>query len=313
MSVPCRRAFSETILAEARQNKKIIVLCTDSRGSVTLGDFAKELPDQFVEVGIAEQNCVGIAAGLANSGLIPFACGPASFYSMRSAEQVKVDMAYSRMNVKIIGISGGVSYGALGSTHHSLQDIALMNAIPDIKVILPSDQNQTRRLIKALIADEGPAYIRMGRGAVPDIYDTDAEFEIGKANILTEGKDVGIIATGEMVYPSKAAADLLKAQGIHASVVDMHTIKPLDVKTLDQIGRQCKRLITVEEHSINGGLGSIVASHFSEDPSVVIHIMALPDSSMVTGESKDVFRHYGLTAENIADQAKLLLKAGARG
>lgn len=313
MSVPCRKAFSETILEEAKNDGKIIVMCTDSRGSVTLGDFAKELPGQFVEMGIAEQNCVGVAAGLSNAGLKPFVCGPASFYSMRSAEQVKVDLAYSHTNVKIIGISGGVSYGALGSTHHSLQDIALMNAIPGIKVILPSDQNQTRSLTKALVKDNGPVYVRMGRGAVPDIYDENAVFEIGKANILANGSDIGIIATGEMVYPSKMAAEILKTQGIHAAVVDMHTIKPLDVETLERIGHQCGKLITVEEHSVHGGLGSIVASHFSEDTSVSVHIMGLPDSSMVTGESKDVFRHYGLTADNIANQAQILLKAGGRG
>lgn len=308
MNIPCRKAFSETILKEAVHNTNIIVLCTDSRGSVTLDEFYQKLPKQFVEIGIAEQNCVGVAAGLANAGFIPFACGPASFYSMRSAEQIKVDLAYSQANVKIIGISGGVSYGALGATHHSLQDIALMNAIPDMKIILPADEMQTRKLTKALISDTGPVYVRMGRGAVPDIYSEKDTFEIGKANLLEEGRDIGIIATGEMVYAGKLAVDLLKSKGVMAVLVDMHTIKPLDTDMLDYVRTYCSELITIEEHSINGGLGSIVASYFSEDSKVRIHKMALPDRTVVTGNSKEIFQHYGLTGEHIANQALKLLE-----
>lgn len=307
MKGPCRKAFSETILEEAKKDKKIIVLCTDSKGSATLNDYAEELPEQFVEVGIAEQNCIGIAAGLANVGFKSFACGPASFYSMRSAEQVKVDVAYSGSNVIIIGISGGVSYGALGSTHHSLQDIALMNAIPDIKIILPSDQNQTRLLTKALVQEEGPIYVRMGRGAVSDIYNKEAPFTVGKANMLLEGEDLCIIAAGEMVYYALEAGEKLKEKHIHASVMDMHTIKPLDHKTLNRIAEKTNKFITVEEHSINGGLGSIVASYFSDHPNITVRKIALPDSSMVTGDNTEVFKHYGLTSENIVAQAECLL------
>ena len=224
-----RKAITETLLALAREDRSIFALATDSRGSVTLGDFAAELPNQFVECGIAEQDAIGIAAGLANAGLKPFACGPACFYSMRSAEQVKVDMAYSHTNVKIIGVSGGVSYGALGTTHHATQDIALMRAIPGLAVVLPADANQGAAMTRALAAYEGPVYVRVGRGAVEDIYGPDAPFELGKANLLREGGDLAIIACGEMVYPSLKAAEALAEKGIQARIIDMHDGRGLGI------------------------------------------------------------------------------------
>lgn len=308
MSIPCRKVFSETILEEAKKDTSIMVLCTDSRGSVMIGDFADELPEQFVEVGIAEQNCVGLAAGLANVGLKPYICGPACFLSMRSAEQIKVDLAYSHSNVKVIAISGGVSYGALGATHHSLQDIALMNAVPDIKIILPSDNYQTIMLTKELLKEEGPAYVRMGRGAVPDIYQEGESFQIGKAKVLMEGEDIGIIGAGETVYYSLEAGRKLKSEGIHATVVDLHTIKPIDKDTLHSITKKVKKLIVVEEHSINGGVGSIISSLYSEDTTITVRKLALPDTNMVTGSSNEIFNHYGLSVDNIIKNVKELLE-----
>lgn len=302
-----RKAFTETLLTLARNDTRIFALATDSRGSVTLNDFVKELPQQFIECGIAEQNAVGIVAGLSCTGLIPFVCGPASFYSARAAEQIKVDVAYSHKNVKIIGVSGGVSYGALGGTHHAVQDIALMRVIPDLQVLIPADANQTIAMTKALVESNEPAYVRMGRGAVADIYSTDIPFEIGKANVLKAGNDIAIIACGEMVFPALNAATSLTKKGISARVIDMHTIKPLDIDTILSAAKT-GAIITVEEHSIYGGLGAAVAEITSQNHPVKMKILGLPDEYLYSGTSSEVFQHYGLTADGIALSADELLK-----
>ena len=294
-----RGAFTQRILELAKEDPAIFALATDSRGSVTLGDFAKELPNQFVECGIAEQDAVGIGAGLANAGLKPFVCGPACFFSMRSAEQVKVDVAYSHMNVKIIGVSGGVSYGALGSTHHSTQDIALMRAIPGLEVYIPSDARQMRWLTDYLVSSGEPAFVRVGRGAVEDIYGEDAVFEQGKAVKLKTGSDAALIACGEMVVEAAKAADLLKEKGIAVSVYDMFTIKPLDTAAIEEAA-QTGMVFTVEEHSPYGGLGGAVSEHLSQNKPTRMKILSLPDEKIYTGTSAQVFEHYGLDAKGIA-------------
>ena len=303
---PCRKAITETLLELAREDKLLYALASDSRGSVTLDEFAKELPSQFVECGIAEQDAVGMAAGLACAGLKPFVCGPASFYATRSAEQVKVDVAYSHMNVKIIGVSGGVSYGALGGTHHAVQDIALMRAVPNLQVFLPADANQSVALTKALAASAEPAYVRVGRGAVPDVYGPDATFEIGKATKLRAGKDVAIIACGEMVYHAVEAAKLLAASGVEASVYDMASIKPLDEAAILEAAKT-GAIVTVEEHSVKCGLGGAVAEVVCQHHPVKMRILGLPDEPLYNGENKDVFAHYNLTAGGIAEAAKELI------
>jgi transketolase len=303
---PCRKAITETLLELAIEDPLLYALASDSRGSVTLDDFAKQLPGQFVECGIAEQDAVGIAAGLACAGLKPFVCGPASFYATRAAEQVKVDVAYSHLNVKIIGVSGGVSYGALGGTHHSVQDIALMRAVPNMQVFLPADANQSVALTKALAASTEPAYVRVGRGAVPDVYGPDATFEIGKANKLRNGKDVAIIACGEMVYHAVEAAKLLAADGVEAQVIDMASIKPLDEAAILEAA-ETNAIVTVEEHSVKGGLGGAVAEVVCQKHPVKMRILGLPDEPLYNGESKYVFEHYGLTASGIAKAAKELI------
>ena len=302
-----RMVFTRTLLALARENANLFALATDSRGSVTLSDFARELPAQFVECGIAEQNAVSIAAGLTNAGKKPFVCGPACFYSLRSAEQIKVDLAYSNSDVKVIGVSGGVSYGALGASHHATQDVALMRAIPGLTVVLPADGFQTEALTRTLAAHTGPVYARMGRGAVPDVYEKDPPFTLGKANILRHGRDLSLIACGEMVYPAVEAAKLLSASGIEVSVFDMHTLKPLDegaVLTAAATGA----VITIEEHSVHGGLGSAVASLLAQRKPTLMRILGLPDEFLYTGTSAEVFEYYGLTPQGIAEAAKELLK-----
>jgi len=218
----CKEAFASTLTALAGKDPRIVVLTSDARGSVSLGGFVEACPAQFVEVGIAEQNEVGIAAGLASCGKKAFVCAPACFLSTRSLEQVKVDVAYTGTNVKVIGVSGGVSYGALGTSHHSLHDIAVMRAFHGIKVFLPCDARQTVKLTEWLAANDGPAYVRMGRGAVADVYDSDdAPFEPGKANLLLDGDDLTIVACGEMVRNALDAAALLEEDGIHGRVLDM--------------------------------------------------------------------------------------------
>lgn len=299
-----RQVICDVLVDSAKEDKDIVVLCSDSRGSASLTKFADTYPDQFVEVGIAEQNLVSIAAGLAKCGKKAYAASPASFLSTRSYEQCKVDVAYSNTNVKLIGISGGVSYGALGMSHHSAQDIAAMSSIPNMRVYIPSDHLQTEYLMKALLQDEKPAYIRVGRNAVDDVYEEgNVPFEMDKATFIMEGTDVAIIACGEMVKPAADAAKILKGHGISATVVDMYCIKPLDKEAIVRAAARAKVVITVEEHAPFGGLGSMVSQVVgSECPRKVINL-ALPDTPVITGTSKEVFDYYGLNAEGIAKVA----------
>ena len=303
--IPNRQAICDVLLEQAKDDKDIVVLCSDSRGSASLTPFADTYPEQFIEVGIAEQNLVSISAGLAKCGKKPFAASPACFLSTRSYEQAKVDCAYSNTNVTLIGISGGISYGALGMSHHSAQDIAAMSAIPNMRVYLPSDRFQTAHLIKSLLKDESPAYVRVGRNPVEDVYtENDCPFEMDKATVICEGTDVAIIACGEMVKPAVDAAALLKADGISATVLDMYCVKPLDREAVVKAANNAKIVITVEEHAPFGGLGSMVCQVIcSECPKKVINL-ALPDAPVITGTSKEVFNYYGLNAEGIAKTAK---------
>ncbi len=307
--IPNRQAICETLMAYAKTDKDIVVLCSDSRGSASLAPFFNAFPRQSVEVGIAEQNLVSISAGLASCGKKPWCASPASFVSTRSYEQCKVDVAYSRTNVKIIGISGGVSYGALGMSHHSAQDIAAMSAIPGMRVYLPSDRHQTKKLVEALLQDTQGAYIRVGRNPVEDIYaEEDCPFEMNRATVLSEGTDVLLVACGEMVRPAKEAAELLKKDGVSAAVLDMYCVKPFDAETLLEYVQKVKAVIAVEEHAPTGGLGSMVAQAVSENFPKKVKCLALPDAPVITGTSPEVFNHYGLNAEGIAKTARELLK-----
>ncbi|CUX35485.1 transketolase family protein [Clostridium sp. C105KSO13] len=303
-----KQVICEVLMKAAKTDKDVMALCSDSRGSGSFTPFADEFPKQFVETGIAEQNLVGISAGLAKCGKKPYAVSPACFLSTRSYEQAKVDVAYSNTNVKLVGISGGISYGALGMSHHSAQDIAAMSAIPNMRVYLPSDRLQTECLTKALLDDNKPAYIRVGRNAVEDVYEEGAvPFEMDKATVITQGTDVAIIACGEMVKPSVEAAKLLKKRGITATVVDMYCVKPLDRDTIVKAASNAKVVLTVEEHSPFGGLGSMVSQVVgSECPRKIIN-MALPDAPVITGNSKEVFDYYGLNAEGIAQKASAIV------
>lgn len=301
--IACRKSFTDTLLALAKQDKDIIAVTTDARGSVTLGDFAKELPGQFVECGIAEQDAIGISAGLAGCGKKVFCCGPACFYVARSLEQVKVDIAYSGNPVTVLGVSGGVAYGALGATHHSLHDIAVLRTFPGMNVILPCDARQTAKVVKMLVDHPAPTYVRVGRAAVPDVYENDDfEFRLGKANTLAEGDDLTVIAAGETVYHALQASRSLEKKGIHARVLDLSSIKPFDAEAVRKAAAETGRIITVEEHSIYGGLGALVAECLSEHP-VPVKILGIPDENVIHASSPEIFAYYGIDAAGIEKAA----------
>ena len=303
--IPNRQAICEVLMKHAETDKDIVVLCSDSRGSASLTPFANAYPEQFVEMGIAEQDLVSVSAGLAKCGKKSYAVSPACFLSTRSYEQAKIDVAYSNTNVKLIGISGGVSYGALGMSHHSAQDIAAMSAIPNMRVYLPSDRFQTKHLIEALLKDEKPAYIRTGRNPVEDIYSEDnCPFEMDKATVIKEGTDVVLIGCGEMVRPCVEAAEILEKEGISATVLDMYCVKPLDTEAIIKAATNAKAVVTAEEHAPFGGLGSMVAQVVGANcPKKVVNV-ALPDAPVITGNSKAVFDYYGMNGEGIAAKAK---------
>ena len=303
-----KQMICEVLMEAAKTDKNIVALCSDSRGSGSFTPFAQNYPEQFVETGIAEQNLVSIAAGLAKCGKKAYAVSPACFLSTRSYEQCKIDVAYSDTNVKLIGISGGVSYGALGMSHHSAQDIAALSAIPNMRVYIPSDAYQTEALTKALLKDEKPAYIRVGRNAVDPVYEEgNVPFEMDHATVVCDGSDAAIVACGEMVKPAKDAAKLLGQEGISVRVLDMYCVKPLDREAVIETAKKVKAIVTVEEHAPFGGLGSMVAQVVGEHcPKKVVNL-SLPDAPVITGTSKEVFDHYGLNAEGIAAKVREIL------
>lgn len=309
-----KQMICQVLMEAAQTDRDIVALCSDSRGSGSFTPFAEKYPDQFVEVGIAEQNLVSIAAGLAKCGKKAFAVSPACFLSARSYEQCKVDVAYSDTNVKLIGISGGVSYGALGMSHHSTQDIAAMSALPNMRVYLPSDHLQTEKLMQALLQDTKPAYIRTGRNPVDPVYSAEnVPFEMDRATVVSRGKDVLLVACGEMVRPAKDAAELLAGKGISAGVLDMYCVKPLDTETLLREAEGVKAVVTVEEHVPFGGLGSMTAQVIGQNCPKPLKNLTLPDAPVITGTSRQVFDYYGLNAEGIASAAEMLLEQEKRG
>lgn len=301
--------FSETLVELAKKDKNIVVVTGDSRGSGKLVPFGEQLPDQIVEVGIAEQNLVGVAAGLAASGKKVYAVSPGCFLTARALEQIKNDVCYSDHPVKLIGISAGVSYGALGSTHHSLHDIAALRAINNISIVAPADNFETRESIKLAAEIQKPVYIRFGKRAIEHLHKPNTVFKFGKAIVIREGGDVAFIATGETVVQAFWAAERLEQKGISCRVVSMHTIKPLDEDILSETARQCKAIITVEEHLVNGGLGEACASHLMQAGiSLPFKIVGIGDEYTTTGKQLDIFKDYGMTAEGLSDTGMKLIE-----
>jgi transketolase len=301
--------FAATLIELARADRDLLVLTSDSRGSGKLGAFAQELPDQIIEVGIAEQNLVGIAAGLAAAGKHVYVVSPACFLTARALEQIKNDVAYSDHPVKLIGISAGVSYGPLGTTHHSLHDYAALRAINNIDVVAPADNFETRAAIRAAAVHPRPIYLRFGKKVMPHLHAPDTTFEIGKAIPITTGSDITFIATGETVAPAMGACDILTGRGLSCGVISMHTVKPLDSAALIQAARSSKALITVEEHFVYGGLGEACAAVLMQHGiSLPFKIVAIPDEYTVTGSQEEIFGHYGITPEGLAATAHQLLR-----
>jgi transketolase len=297
------------LLDAANRDKNILVATSDSRGSGGMHSFFSAYPDQTVEIGIAEQNLVAVCAGLARSGKRPFAISPSSFLTMRSIEQIKDDVSYSLTNVKLIGISGGNSYSNLGATHHSLQDLAIAQALPDLEVYMPCDRYQTAALFEYLTKSDRPAFVRIGKKALIDCYPGPiTDFRPGHANVLRLGEHVAIIAAGETVYPALKAATLLDNQGIHAQVVDLVSVKPIDVDMITRLVSDFNQLVTVEEHSVINGLGARVASIVAEFGNTKLKILGFPDEQAISGKQDQVFHYYGIDSEGIAKTIVQLLE-----
>jgi transketolase len=297
---PNLQVFADTLLELAQQDADILVVTGDSRGSARLTRFCESLPDQVVEVGIAEQNLVGISAGLSMAGKKAYAVSPACFLTARSLEQIKNDVAYSDHPVKLIGISAGVSYGALGSTHHSLHDLAVLQAIPNIDILVPADNFEAGQAIRASLTHPRPLYVRFGKQPLPDLHASGTSFKIGQAIELRRGSDVTFIATGETVWRALAACDLLSEAGYSAGLISMHSIRPFDVNALIDAASSSRAIITVEEHSTHGGLGSLCASILLEAGYwIPFKKIAIPDEKTVSGSQEDIFRHYGITPEGL--------------
>jgi transketolase len=300
--------FCETLLALARKNRNVLAVTSDSRGSGRLAPFAAALPEQIVEVGVAEQNLVGIAAGLASAGKIVYAVSPASFLTARALEQIKNDVCYSDRPVKLVGISAGVSYGALGSTHHSTHDLAALRALENITILVPADNFEAAEAIKVAVGMSHPVYIRFGKRPLHHLHGPGARFEPGKALLARDGTDVAFLATGETVYHALMAARQLQEEGLSCRVVSMHTVKPLDVEAVLCAARDCRAVVTVEEHSVFGGLGEACAAVLMQAGIPVrFQIVGFPDEYMVTGSQLEIFAHYGISAGGLTQTAKTLL------
>ena len=292
--------FAKTLLMLAQENKNVLAITSDSRGSGKLMPYAAAVPEQLIEVGIAEQNLVGVAAGLASAGKTVFAVSPASFLTARALEQIKNDVCYSDQSVKLIGISAGVSYGALGSTHHAIHDIAVLRAIHNITIIVPADNLETTEAVKAAAQMSHPVYIRFGKRPMHHLHPPDTTFEVGKALQIRDGRDVAFVATGETVYPALKAAEEMEKSGYSCRVISMHTVKPLDVEAVLRSAKECRAIVTVEEHRTAGGLGEACAAVLMEaQMSIPYKIIGIPDEYTMTGNQLEIFAHYGIIAPGL--------------
>jgi transketolase len=300
--------FAATLEELAKANPNIVAVTSDSRGSGKLAPFGKSLPKQLVEVGIAEQNLVGITAGLAACGKKSFGVSPGCFLTARSLEQIKNDVCYSDVPAVLIGISSGVSYGPLGTTHHSLHDLAVLRAINNLTILVPADNFESRQAILAAAKATKPVFVRFGKAAMYGLHKPETKFVTGKAITLREGNDVAFIATGETVIHALLAAGQLAERGLNCRVLSMHSIKPLDIETVLRAGRECRAVITVEEHMVNGGLGeACAAASLQAGISVPFRIVGIPDEETVPGAQADIFRHYGISMEGLSQLAGSIL------
>lgn len=305
--------FAETVLALARSDPKVLVVTSDSRGSGKLTPYGQALPRQIVEVGIAEQNLVGIAAGLASTGRSVFAVSPACFLTARSLEQIKNDVAYSNHPVVLVGISAGVSYGALGSTHHSLHDFAALRAISNLAIVAPADNAETRAAVAWAAGARRPVYLRFGKAPLFDLPGA-VPSDLSRARRIRDGSDAAFVATGETVIHALLAADALKrSDGLECRVLSVPSLKPLDAAAIVAASRECRAVVTVEEHSVCGGLGEACAGIIARAGAPCrFAIAGIPDEDTYTGSQAAIFRHYGLSREGLAEVARRLLAGAGR-
>lgn len=303
-----KTGFGEGLREAGIDNSKIIALGADITSSVGMDLFASKFPNRFISLGIAEQNCVGAAAGLALSGKIPVFSTYGVFASLRAADQIRISVCYNNLPVLIGGAHAGISVGPDGATHQALEDIAAMRVMPNMTVISPCDASQTRIAVMLAINEiNGPVYLRFGRNAVPDFTDAKQKFKIGKADVLKNGIDLSIIATGHLVWEALQAADKLKDSGIDARVINMHTIKPIDENIILKAAKETGAIVTAEEHQVNGGMGSAVSEVVSQNLPVPMEFIGMNDSFGESGEADELMRKYGMSAEAIIKASKRIL------
>ena len=307
----CRDAFTQTLEAMAETDPSIVAVCNDSVGSSKLNGFRDKFPERLINVGIAEQNMVGVGAGLANGGKIPFVCGAACFLTGRALEQIKADCAYSNNNVKLVGISSGMAYGELGPTHHSTEDFAWLRAIPNMPIVAPCDSIETAAAVAFAVQYQGPIFLRLSRVGVPDLLPAGHTFELGKANMLADGTDLTIITNGVLTHRAMMAVDLLKQDGVSARLLNMATVRPIDVEAIQKAARETGAILTCEEHTIFGGLGSAVAEVVVESHPVPMKRLGLPGIFPPTGSANFLLDEFGMAPDGIAEHAKTLLQSKA--
>ena len=305
----CRDAFAAELAKLAEEDGRVVAVCNDSVGSSKLGEFQRRWPKRLVNVGIAEQNMVGMAAGLANGGMLPFVCAAACFLTGRALEQIKADVAYSNANVKLCGMSAGMAYGALGPTHHSIEDFAWTRAIANLAVVAPADAAETAQAVRRAAERDGPVFLRLSRMGVPDVSPPDGRFEIGRAATLREGGDLTIIANGVMVCRALAAAEALAKEGAQCRVLNMSTVRPLDEEAVEKAAAETGGIVTCEEHSVFGGLGGAVAEVVAVRHPRRMRILGVPGRFAPTGPADWLLNHFGLSPAGIAAAARELLDA----
>jgi transketolase len=304
-----RAQWANMMLELAKRDERIFALTADTVG-IPLEEFRQKFPERFIDVGVAEANMVGISAGLALCGKIPFAATIATFASMRCYEQIRTDVCYQNLNVKIVGVGGGLKYGALGATHHAIEDIAIMRALPNMTIVVPADTLEARKATIALAKHEGPAYLRLGRTGEPDVYRGDYDFQIGKAGTLRAGDDISLISMGLILPNVLKAAEALQKRGIKARVINMHTIKPIDKESILKAGRDTGAIISVEEHNIIGGLGSAIAEILAEEQlAVPFRRIGLRDIFSGIGTQEQLWEKYGMGVSHITNAAEELFSS----
>ncbi|GAA4489665.1 transketolase family protein [Actinoallomurus oryzae] len=308
----CRKAFADELIAMARADERVVVVCNDSVGSSNLVRFREEFPDRLINVGIAEQDLVGVGAGLANGGMLPFVSAAAPFLTGRALEQIKADVAYSHAHVVLCGQSPGMAYGELGPTHHSIEDLSWIRAVADLPVIVPADPAETRAALRWAASYDGPSYLRIGRFAVPSVNPDDLVFEPGRSRQLADGDDVTVIAVGAIVSRALDAAARLREEGIRLRVINMASIEPLDEEAVLRAARETRGVVTAEEATVTGGLGAAVASLLAQHRPTPMRILGVPRTFAPTGSTEFLLGHFGLTADGIAAAARQLAGDGPR-